>query len=90
MEGVAEDFLGKACLSTSGALIMTDGRPDNWHDWDAEACAWVKNTRRELVSSITALELQITPRRLRDAILGMDNGWLANIESQIEAIRRQL
>jgi hypothetical protein len=39
---------------------------------------------------IMALESSITPRRTREAILGTDNGWLADIESQIETLRSQL
>ena len=39
---------------------------------------------------IVALESQQTPRRIREAALGIDNGWLAGIEAQIEALRAQL
>ena len=39
---------------------------------------------------IVALESQQTPRRIREALLGTDNGWLAGIEAQIEALRAQL
>lgn len=39
---------------------------------------------------IAALESQVTPRRYREAILGSDNGWLANMEAQIVALRAQL
>lgn len=39
---------------------------------------------------ISDLETQITLRRLREAILGIDNGWLENIENQIAALRVQL
>lgn len=39
---------------------------------------------------IVVLEYQQTPRRIREALLGTDNGWLADIESQIEALRAQL
>ncbi len=40
--------------------------------------------------AIVALESQQTPRRIREATLGIDNGWLAGIEAQIEALRAQL
>lgn len=36
------------------------------------------------------LESTITPRRTREAILGTDNGWLADIELQIQELRGQL
>lgn len=44
----------------------------------------------EIKRQIVALESQQTPRRIREALLGTDNGWLADIESQIEALREQL
>ena len=39
---------------------------------------------------IIALESQQTPRRVREAALGLDNGWLKNLESEIAALRSQL
>jgi hypothetical protein len=39
---------------------------------------------------IQVLELQITPRRLREAIMGVDNGWLSEKEAEIEAIRETI
>lgn len=45
---------------------------------------------QEKTSSILQLEQQITPRRQREAILGIDNGWLANIDAQIAGLRAQL
>lgn len=41
-------------------------------------------------SQILELEASITPRRLRDAILGTDEGWLAGVEAQIETLRAAL
>lgn len=39
---------------------------------------------------IVLLEASITNRRLREAILGVDNGWLANVNQQIADLRAQL
>ena len=39
---------------------------------------------------IAALESTITPRRIREAVLGSDSGWLANMAAQIVALRAQL
>lgn len=39
---------------------------------------------------IADFEATITSRRTRDAILGTDHGWLANVEAQIAALRSQL
>lgn len=43
-----------------------------------------------IISKISVLEMKITPRRLRDAILGVDAGWLSNLENQIAALRSQI
>ena len=45
---------------------------------------------RDIKSEITALEATITDRRRDEAILGIDNGWLANVRDQIAALRSQL
>lgn len=45
---------------------------------------------RDIKAEIASLEATITSRRTREAILGTDNGWLANVESQIAALRAQL
>lgn len=62
---------------------------DTWKDG-----AWVTNTvaakDASLLTQISDLEHQVTPRRIREAILGIDNGWLAQIEDQIEDLRVQL
>jgi len=45
----------------------------------------------ELVrEQIVLLELQQTPRRMREAALGTDGGWLASLDAQIQALRKQL
>lgn len=36
---------------------------------------------------IEALEASVTARRLREAILGIDDGWLADIDRRISALR---
>ena len=43
-----------------------------------------------VLNEIIALEATITPRRTREAILGTDNGWLTDIELQIQELRGQL
>jgi hypothetical protein len=40
--------------------------------------------------SIGTLESSVTPRRVREAILGIDNGWLQSVDAQIVALRAQL
>ncbi len=36
---------------------------------------------------IAQLEASATPRRIREATLGTDNGWLKNLNAQIAALR---
>ena len=50
----------------------------------------VEDEKAKIKSDIAALEATITPRRTREAILGTDNGWLADIELQIQELRGQL
>ena len=43
-----------------------------------------------ILSQIAALEASVTLRRQREAILGIDNGWLADVNAQIAALRAKL
>lgn len=43
-----------------------------------------------LLSQIQTLEANVTDRRVREAVLGIDNGWLKNLDDQIAALRAQL
>jgi hypothetical protein len=49
----------------------------------------LKTDRHKALRQIAKIESQITPRRLRDAILG-DNGWLQAKEAEIQAVREEL
>lgn len=45
----------------------------------------------ELISAqIRVLESQQTDRRIREAVLGIDGGWLTNLNAQIEELRAAL
>ena len=50
----------------------------------------VEDEKAKIKAGIAALEEKVTPRRTREAILGADNGWLADIELQIQELRGQL
>lgn len=50
----------------------------------------VEDEKAKIKADIAALEATITPRRTREAILGTDNGWLADQEAAIAALRAQL
>jgi hypothetical protein len=43
-----------------------------------------------IIQQIATLEASITQRRQREAILGIDNGWLADVNAQIIALRAKL
>lgn len=43
-----------------------------------------------ILSQIATLEASITPRRVREAVLGVDNGWLHGVNDQIAELRTQL
>ena len=59
--------------------------------WAAQVLKYENEQPKILIKSeIATLEATITSRRIREAILGTDNGWLANQEAAIAALRAQL
>lgn len=42
------------------------------------------------LAEIATLEAEITSRRIREAILGIDNGWLSDKEQEIKDLRKKL
>lgn len=48
------------------------------------------DVKDKIKSDIAALEAKVTPRRIREAILGTDNGWLVAQDAAIAALRAQL
>jgi len=73
----------------------TEERPSAAHIWVDDA--WLIDEERQaeidrmaILEQIHLLEMQQTPRRLRDAVLGLDDGWLADLEEEIETLRAQL
>jgi hypothetical protein len=46
--------------------------------------------KQSILHDIASIEATITSRRSREAILNIDNGWLANAESKIAQLRQQL
>lgn len=61
-------------------------------DFDGEEFTSPETEVEELtvLEQIRALEAEISPRRLREAILGKDSGWLENQEEAIDSLRGQL
>lgn len=65
--------------------------PEEELEWDAqELAASQEQPKLAIKADIAALESSITPRRTREAILGTDNGWLAQQETAIASLRQQL
>ena len=55
---------------------------------DAEEKAWADGkATRDIKKTIKELEDEITPRRIREAILGTDSDWLKNKEAEIATER---
>ena len=50
----------------------------------------VTDEKNKIKADIAALEASVTPRRAREAILGIDQTWLADIELQIAQLRAKL
>lgn len=48
------------------------------------------SANQSILNQIVDLEATVTPRRLREAVLSADSGWLAGVNEQIAALRRRL
>ena len=58
---------------------------------DAEEKAWTDGqAERDIKRTIRTLEAEISPRRMREAILGTDSDWLKNKEAEIVTERAKL
>jgi hypothetical protein len=72
----AEQFLPKDALKISDA--------------EAEAITAANNPApNPILLEILRLEASVTPRRLREALIG-DNGWLSGVEDEIARLRGEL
>lgn len=47
-------------------------------------------TKNAIIQKIVLLEMEVTPRRIREAILGTDSDWLKNKETEIATERAKL
>lgn len=48
------------------------------------------SSKENALEQIARLEAAVTPRRLREAALGEDGGWLKSIDAEIAELRKQL
>jgi hypothetical protein len=69
-------------LLPAGSVPITDD--------EAEALRPKPTALDQAKQQIAALESAITPRRIREAVLGIDGGWLIDADAQIAALRAQL
>lgn len=51
---------------------------------------WLLTGNDQIKSQIAQLEDSVTERRIREAVLGTDNGWLKNVDGQIAGLRAKL
>ena len=79
-----------ANLVYDSGLTIRPEKPSIYHTiWDGEKWALDKKTqlRAESLEKITIIESSITPRRIREAVLGIDGGWLNEQEAAIKELR---
>tara|TARA_R100000365_G_C2748574_1_gene80564 strand:- start:11494 stop:11781 length:288 start_codon:yes stop_codon:yes gene_type:complete len=82
----------------SGAVIGVGYTPDGTYPPGSEpatpdeiAALLPQPSSADLIKQkIATLEATVTPRRIREAVLGIDGGWLADLNEQIAALRAQL
>lgn len=79
-----EDYHALLAAQSGGKVIQAD---ENGHPIAAEPEV---SHNDGIKSQIIALESTVTARRLREAIIGTDGGWLQNLNSQIASLRAQL
>lgn len=59
-------------------------------NWVLDSKIQSEMNRNNILIEIGKLECTITQRRIRDYLLGRDNGWLENVDNQIAVLRQQL
>lgn len=86
-EAVKQTLLekGEEVISDAGAYARIDPQTKRARDLIA-----AEQPRLDILEEIKRLEGEITNRRHREAILGTDNGWLANQDARIAAQRAKL
>jgi hypothetical protein len=84
MRYVPENYVAQNGEVLFDDIATPEQLSEEFDDYDAES------ERLDILRQISVLESQQTPRRIREAALGDDNGWLENLETQISALRSQL
>lgn len=55
-----------------------------------DAPATPEHPNAAILRAIAAIESSITSRRVREAVIGADGGWLADADARIAALRSKL
>lgn len=86
------------CVETAPPSIA-DGQQARWNgeEWLLQDAPVISEPVEEpltgkalIAKQINELEASVTQRRLREAVLGTDGGWLSNLDKQIAKLRLQL
>lgn len=87
-----KDSEGNRYDDADGAALSLPSWPSGLTEMTADELAEVTEltATQKLEAQIVALESTVTQRRLREAALGTDNGWLKALDAQISALRAQL
>lgn len=82
-------FLSDEDIANGGLALL----PEGCVEITAEESFVISPNQSEsdiIKSKISELEAAVTPRRMREAVLGIDNGWLERQDSAIAALREKL
>ena len=78
-------------LSEDKKTVIGTGMSGEWaelDDTDDRVVAYKAQSAADSIrSEISSLEALVTDRRLREAVLGIDGGWLKNLNDQIATLR---
>lgn len=85
--GVSDADLVRKCFVVGTEIRLRPEELGPYHIYVNES--WVIDDEARLLAEIQTLESQVTPRRIREAILD-GGGWLRGIEDQITAKRGEL
>lgn len=85
----AGEVFGYDEKDASQRQLICDAKDSGWLDVSA---TWPPTpTESDAIKlQIATLEASITSRRLREAVLGVDGGWLAKVDGEIEILRAKL
>lgn len=84
-------FLSDEDIANGGEALLPPGSVAISDEEHAELSKPAPLTGNALIlSQIATLEAYVPPRRMREAALGTDNGWLKGVDAQITTLRKSL